>query len=229
MKLSVLMPIYNEAATLASAVDRVLEVVYPCEMELVLVDDGSTDGTAKVLETMRDDRLVKGAHPANRGKGAAIRTAAALATGDYVVICDADLEYQPSEIPSLLDPVLKGEAQVVFGTRTFGSHTAYSFWYVMGNRAVTMTANILFNAWISDLETCFKLLPLTLYRELDLREKGFGMEPEITGKLLKRNVRPYEVPISYRARGRDQGKKLTWKDGVQALWILARIRFFTRS
>jgi hypothetical protein len=125
--------------------------------------------------------------------------------------------------------VLKGEARGVFGTRTFGSHTAYSFWYVMGNRAVTMTANILFNAWISDLETCFKLLPLTLYRELDLREKGFGMEPEITGKLLKRNVRPYEVPISYRARGRDQGKKLTWKDGVQALWILARIRFFTRS
>lgn len=229
MKLSVLMPIYNEAATLASAVERVLDVDYPCEMELVLVDDGSTDGTAKVLETMGDHRLVKGAHLSNRGKGAAIRTAVGLATGDYVIICDADLEYQPSEIPSLLDPVLQGEAQVVFGTRTFGSHTAYSFWYVMGNRAVTMTANILFNAWLSDLETCFKLLPLTLYRELDLRENGFGMEPEITGKLLKRNVRPYEVPISYRARGRDQGKKLTWRDGVQALWILARIRFLTRS
>jgi dolichol-phosphate hexosyltransferase len=229
MKLSVLMPIYNEAATLASAVDRVLEVDYPCEMELVLVDDGSTDGTAKVLDEMDDPRLVKHTHAVNRGKGAAIRTAVELATGDYVIICDADLEYVPAEIPSLLEPVLRGEAQVVFGTRTFGSHTAYSFWYVIGNKAVTLTANILFNSWLSDLETCFKLMPLSLYRDLDLQENGFGMEPEITAKLLKRNVRPYEVPISYRARGREQGKKLTWRDGVKAIWVLARIRFLPAS
>jgi glycosyltransferase involved in cell wall biosynthesis len=229
MKLSVLMPIYNEAATLASAVDRVLEVDYPCEMELVLVDDGSTDGTAKVLDEMDDPRVVKHTHAVNRGKGAAIRTAVELATGDYVIICDADLEYVPAEIPSLLEPVLRGEAQVVFGTRTFGSHTAYSFWYVIGNKAVTLTANILFNSWLSDLETCFKLMPLSLYRDLDLQENGFGMEPEITAKLLKRNVRPYEVPISYRARGREQGKKLTWRDGVKAIWVLARIRFLPAS
>jgi len=229
MKLSVLMPIYNEAATLASAVERVLEVGYPCEMELVLVDDGSTDGTEKLLELMDDPRLVKKTHAVNQGKGAAVRTAVGLATGDYVIICDADLEYTPADIPALLEPVLQGEAQVVFGTRSFGSHTAYSFWYVMGNRAVTMTANILFNAWLSDLETCFKLMPLSLYKELDLRENGFGVEPEITAKLLRRDIRPYEVPINYRARGREQGKKLTWRDGVKALWVLARIRFLSPS
>jgi len=225
MKLSVLMPIYNEAATLTSAVERVLEVDYPCEMELVLVDDGSTDGTAKLIEELDDPRLVKHTHAVNSGKGAAVRTAVGLATGEYVIICDADLEYTPSDIPALLAPVLRGEAQVVFGTRSFGSHTAYSFWYVMGNKAVTLAANVLFNAWLSDLETCFKLMPLTLYRDLDLHENGFGVEPEITAKLLKRNVRPYEVPINYQARGREQGKKLTWRDGVKALWVLARIRF----
>jgi len=229
MKLSVLMPIYNEAATLTTAVERVLKVDYPCEMELILIDDGSTDGTAKLLEELDDPRLVKETHAVNRGKGAAIRTAVGLATGDYVIICDADLEYTPSDIPALLEPILQGEAEVVFGTRSFGSHTAYSFWYVMGNRAVTMTANVLFNAWLSDLETCFKLMPLTLYRDLDLQENGFGVEPEITAKLLKRNVRPYEVPINYRARGREQGKKLTWRDGVKALWVLARIRFLSSS
>jgi glycosyltransferase involved in cell wall biosynthesis len=229
MKLSVLMPIYNEATTFASAVERVLEVEYPCEIELVLVDDGSTDGTEKLLELMDDPRLVKKTHPQNLGKGAAVRTAAGLATGDYLIICDADLEYMPSDIPALLEPVLQGEAQVVFGTRSFGSHTAYSFWYVMGNRAVTMTANILFNAWLSDLETCFKLMPSALYRDLDLRENGFGVEPEITAKLLRRDIRPYEVPINYRARGREQGKKLTWRDGAKALWVLARIRFLSPS
>jgi hypothetical protein len=146
-----------------------------------------------------------------------------------VIVCDADLEYAPSDIPALLGPILEGEADVVFGTRSFGSHTAYSFWYVLGNWAVTMAANVLFNAWLSDLETCFKVMPLDLYRDLDLREEGFGVEPEITAKLLKRHIRPYEVPITYRARGREQGKKLTWRDGVMALWILARIRFFAHG
>ena len=226
MKLSVLMPVYNEAATLASAVDRVLDVAYPCDMELVLVDDGSTDGTNKIIDGLADrsNRIVSTRHHVNRGKGAAVRTAAGLASGDYVIVCDADLEYAPSDIPALLHPVVHGEAQVVFGTRTFGSHTAYSFWYVVGNWAVTMAANVLYNAWLSDLETCYKLMPLALYRALDLREEGFGVEPEITAKLLRRHIRPYEVPISYRARGREEGKKLTWRDGVQALWILTRIR-----
>jgi hypothetical protein len=141
-----------------------------------------------------------------------------------MIICDADLEYSPEEIPSLLAPVLAGEAEVVYGTRTFGSHTAFSFWYVMGNKTVTMFANVLYNSWISDLETCFKLMPVALYRSLDIRSTGFGMEAEVTAKLLRSGHRPYELPISYTARSREDGKKLTWRDGVEALWILLRLR-----
>ncbi|NHC15941.1 glycosyltransferase family 2 protein [Motilibacter deserti] len=224
MKLSILMPVYNEERTLQRALDRVLAVDYGCDVELVVVNDGSVDGTAKILDAVTDPRVRREDHPANAGKGAAIRTAARLATGDYVIMCDADLEYSPEEIPALLAPVLAGESAVVYGTRSFGSHTAFSFWYVMGNKAVTMAANVLFDAWISDLETCFKLLPLDVYRLLDVRSVGFGMEAELTGKLLKAGVRPYEVPISYKARRREEGKKLTWRDGVEALWILARLR-----
>jgi dolichol-phosphate hexosyltransferase len=224
VKLSVLMPVYNEAATLAAAVKRVLDVEYPCDMELVVVDDGSTDGGREVLATLIDDRVVTRQHARNGGKGAAIRTAAQAATGDYMVICDADLEYAPEEIPRLLEPVLSGDAEVVYGTRSFGSNTAYSFWYVLGNKTVTMFANAMFNTWISDLETCFKLMPLALYRELAIRSTGFGMEAEVTGKLLKRGQLPFEVPISYKARRREEGKKLTWRDGVEALWILVRVR-----
>ncbi len=229
MKLSVLVPVYNEAATVLTALKRILEVDYPCEVEVVVVDDGSSDGTATLLAGLDDPRALVVTHPVNRGKGAAIRTAAGAATGDYMIICDADLEYAPEEIPQLLAAVLNGDAQVVYGTRTFGSHTAYSFWYVMGNKAVTMFANVVYDCWISDLETCFKLMPLPLYRELDVRSAGFGMEAEVTGKLLGRGVRPYEVPISYRARSREEGKKLTWKDGVEALWILSRERVRTRQ
>ena len=224
MKLSILMPVYNEVSTVASAVKRVLDVDYPCEVELVLVNDGSSDGTADVLAGIADQRLVQHTHEKNKGKGAAIRTAAGLASGDYMVICDADLEYAPEQLPSLLQPVMQGEATIVYGTRTFGSNTAFSFWYVMGNKAVTMFANVLFNSWISDLETCFKLMPLALYRELDVKATGFGMEAEVTGKVLARGLRPFEVPISYKARTREAGKKLTWKDGVEALWILMRVR-----
>jgi dolichol-phosphate hexosyltransferase len=224
VKLSVLMPVYDEVTTVSAVVKRVLDVDYPCDIELVIVDDGSRDGTAEVLAQLDDPRVAVHTHPRNRGKGAAVRTASRIATGTHVVMCDADLEYAPEDLPALLKPVLAGEAAVVYGTRTFGSHTAYSFWYVIGNKVVTLVANALFNSWISDLETCFKLMPLPTYRELDVRSSGFGLEAEITGKLLKRGVRPYEVPISYRARGRDEGKKLTWMDGVQALWILAKIR-----
>jgi glycosyltransferase involved in cell wall biosynthesis len=224
VKLSVLMPVYNEADTVAVAAKRVLGVEYPCDMELVIVDDGSTDGTREILAGLEDERTVRLRHPSNRGKGAAIRTAAHAATGEYMVICDADLEYAPEEIPSLLEPVLAGDAQVVYGTRTFSSHTAYSFWYVMGNKTVTLFANVLFNSWISDLETCFKLMPLALYRELEIRSAGFGTEAEVTGKLLKRGHLPHEVPVRYHARRREEGKKLTWRDGVEALWILLKVR-----
>jgi dolichol-phosphate hexosyltransferase len=224
MKLSIVMPVYNEEATVVTAVKRVLDVEFPCDVELVVVDDGSQDATRELLRGIKDDRLRLVLHEANQGKGAAVRTGASAASGDFLVICDADLEYAPEEIPKLLDVVLRRDADVVFGSRTFGSHNAYSFWYVQGNKVVTLAANLLFNSYISDLETCFKLLPLDLYRQLDIRSAGFGMEAEITGKLLRRGIRPYEVPISYRARSREAGKKLTWRDGVKALVILGWTR-----
>jgi len=224
VKLSILMPVYNEEERIADALKQALAVDYPCEIEMVVVDDGSRDGTAEILGRSDDARVRVITHKRNAGKGAAIKTAADSAQGEYMVILDADLEYDPKDIPKLLAPVLDGRAQVVYGNRTFGSHSAYSFWYVMGNRAVTTAANVLFNSYIGDLETCFKLLPVALYRSLDVRSRGFGMEAEVTAKLLRRRVRPYEVPISYRARTRDEGKKITWKDGVEALWILGRER-----
>ncbi|HEY7012931.1 MAG TPA: glycosyltransferase family 2 protein [Streptosporangiaceae bacterium] len=223
------MPVYNERDTLAAAVKEVLNVTFPCDAELVVVDDGSTDGTKELYRSLGDDpRISVHLHERNRGKGAAIRTAAAAASGDYVIMCDADLEYSPAEIPSLLAPVIAGDAEVVYGTRTFGSHNAYSYAYVLGNKGVTTFANVLFNCYISDLETCFKLIPTALYRDLGIRETGFGMEAEVTGKLLRRGIRPYEVPITYKARTRAAGKKLTWRDGVEALWILFRERFTPR-
>jgi glycosyltransferase involved in cell wall biosynthesis len=230
VKLSILMPVYNEFATLESAVKRVLDVEYPVEVELVIVDDGSTDGTRTLYSAWENDPRVRiHLKPSNGGKGSAIRKGAELATGDYVIMCDADLEYSPEEIPSLLTPVLNSTASVVYGTRTFGSHNAYSYLYVLGNRGVTTVANILFNVYISDLETCFKLMPLELYRDMNIKSAGFGMEAEITGKLLGRGVRPYEVPITYHARSREDGKKLTWKDGVEAVAILVRQRFAARK
>jgi dolichol-phosphate hexosyltransferase len=228
MKLSILVPVYNEIATFDLALKRILDVDYPCDIEVVIVDDGSKDGTSDLLDAIDDPRVAVYRHEVNRGKGTAIRTAAERATGDYLVICDADLEYTPSDIPALLTPVLDGESKLVYGTRTFSSHTSYSLWYVLGNKGVTMFANVLFNSYIRDLETCFKLMPVELYRDLGIRSAGFGMEAEITGKLLRRGHRPYEVPISYRARSREAGKKLTWRDGVEALWILLRIRLFGR-
>jgi glycosyltransferase involved in cell wall biosynthesis len=229
VKLSILMPVYNESGTLASAVKEVLDVAYPCDVELVIVDDGSTDGSTSLYPAFQvDPRVTVLRHERNQGKGAAIRTAAAAAAGDYVIMCDADLEYSPSDIPALLAPVIAGRARVVYGTRTFSSHNSYSYLYVLGNRGVTTAANVLFNCYISDLETCFKLVPADLYRQLGVRETGFGMEAEITGKLLRRGIRPFEVPVSYAARSRADGKKLTWRDGAEALWILLRERFAAR-
>jgi glycosyltransferase involved in cell wall biosynthesis len=224
VKLSILMPVFDEEARVASVVNAALAVEYPCDVEIIVVDDGSRDGTRAVLDRIDDARVWVVAHERNRGKGAAIRTAAEQATGDYLVILDADLEYDPQDIPGMLAPVLDGRAQVVYGNRTFGAHSSYSFWYVMGNRAVTTAANMLFNSYLGDLETGLKMMPVALYRSLDVRSEGFGMEAEVTGKLLRRQVRPYEVPIRYQARTRAEGKKITWRDGVVALWILVRER-----
>ena len=224
MKLSILMPVYNEEVRLPEALKQALSVDYPCEVELVVVDDGSKDRTPEILAGLDDPRVRLVTHPRNRGKAAAIRTACDEATGEYMVILDADLEYDPRDIPRLLEPVLEGRAEVVYGNRSFGSHSSFSFWYVVGNKTVTLAANMLYNCYLGDVETCFKLMPVDLYRSLDVRDKGFGIDPAVTDKLLRRGVRPYEVPISYRARTRAEGKKITWQDGVKALWILIRER-----
>jgi dolichol-phosphate hexosyltransferase len=224
LKLSILIPAYNEAATVGVAVKRLLDIRYPCDIELVIVNDGSVDNTMDVLSSIDDPRVVISEHPVNRGKGAAVRTAASLASGDYMLIFDADLEYSAEDILSLLSPLQRGDADVVYGVRTFGASTAHSFWFVIGNRVNTFTANALFNTWISDLHSCLKLLPLAMFRELPVKENGFGLDTELTAMLLARGVRPYEVPIHYKARSREEGKKLTWGDGVEATWILLRVR-----
>jgi dolichol-phosphate hexosyltransferase len=221
--LSVLIPVYNEARTLERLLDAVEE--RPEVSELVIVDDGSTDGTPEILET-RDFKVRAQVirHERNRGKGAALRTAIAAATGDVALVQDADLEYDPAEFPLLLAPIERGRAEVVYGSRSFAAHSAYSFWFVIGNKLVTLWTNVLFNSYLSDMETCYKLMPLSVWRSLDLKSDRFDIEPEITAKLLKSGHRIYEVPISYAARGRVEGKKLTWRDGVMALWTLWRIR-----
>jgi len=224
LKLSILMPAYNEAATVGIAAKRVLDIRYPCDIEVVIVNDGSIDNTSQVLAGIDDPRVVITGHRVNRGKGTAVRTAASLATGDYLLIFDADLEYSADDILGLLAPVSRGDAEVVYGVRKFGASTAHSFWFVIGNRVNTFTANALFNTWISDLHTCLKLLPAALFRELPVTENRFGLDTELTALMLARGVRPYEVPITYKARSREEGKKLTWGDGVVATKILIRVR-----
>lgn len=224
-KLSILMPAYNEEATVVQAVSAVLRVNYPCDVELIVIDDGSTDATALLLGRIRDDRLIITRHPANWGKGAALLSGAAVATGTYLLPFDADLEYDPEDIPRILGPVLRSRCAVVYGTRLFGCNTVYqSYRYAAGNRFLTTVANILFDASISDLHTCLKLVPRALLEELELTEKGFGLDTEMTALLLRQGVRPFEVPVSYYSRTHAEGKKITWRDAIACLWILFRVR-----
>jgi glycosyltransferase involved in cell wall biosynthesis len=224
--LSILMPVFNERATVERAIEDALGAELPVERrELVLVDDGSTDGTRELLAERKlpeNVRLVL--HEHNRGKGAAIRTALDHATGEFAAILDADLEYQASDLGPVIAPLLSGEASVVFGTRAWASHTAYSFWYVVGNKVVTLAANVLYNCFISDVMTCHKAMRTELFRSLPLRERGFAIEPEIAARVLRAGERIYEVPIAYRARTRAQGKKLTALDGLRVLRTLVRCR-----
>ncbi len=226
-KLTIAVPVYNERHRVERALKELLAVQFPVETEVVIVDDGSSDGTADIIQSLElpsHVRLVR--HRRNQGKGAALITALEAASGDVFVPFDADLEYDPHDLPRLLEPLIDdSEVSVVYGTRAFGSHTAFSFWYVLGNKMIVLWANVLFNSYISDLETCYKMVRTDLLRSLNLVSSSFAIEAEITGKLLKRGHRPFEVPISYRARSREQGKKIQWWDGVIALWTTAKARF----
>jgi dolichol-phosphate hexosyltransferase len=228
--MTIVMPVFNEAATLRTALERLLAVELPVTRDVVIVDDGSTDGCMATIEDLvaGDPTVRTFRQEPNQGKGAALRRGFDEATGDLLTILDADLEYDPEDFVGLLQPILHEDARVVYGTRSFGSNAAYSFWYVMGNKLVAFWASLVFNAWLSDVETCLKVAPTSLWREISPRSSGFGIEAEVTGGFLRRGERIFEVPISYRARSREEGKKITWVDGVQALWILVRVRVFGR-
>ena len=224
-EVTVVMPVFNERATVERAIAAVLAANVADDFELIVVDDGSVDGTADILRDGSWPEQVRVLyHERNRGKGAALRTALAEARGLYTTIMDADLEYDPADIPSLLAHLRSGDATAVFGTRGFQSHSAYSFWYVVGNRSVTFIANLVYNSWISDMMTGQKAIRTELFRSLKLKERGFAIEAEITARLLRQGVRIYEVPIVYRARSREEGKKLTSLDGLRVLRTLARCR-----
>jgi glycosyltransferase involved in cell wall biosynthesis len=224
-ELSVLMPVFNEAPTVERAIEAVLEADLGTDRELIVVDDGSTDATRSIIAG-RDwpSGVSVVSHEHNRGKGAAIRTAIGHARGDISAIFDADLEYDPNDIAKLIEPIRRGDANAAFGVRAFEGHTSYSFLYVMGNRLVTLAANLLFNVYLKDLMTCHKAVRTDVLRALPLRADGFEIEPEITARLLGRGERIYEVPVLYRARSRDAGKKLTGVDGLRVLAMLLRCR-----
>jgi dolichol-phosphate hexosyltransferase len=224
-ELSILIPVYNESARIAPALDEVLGTDWPFPIELIVVDDGSTDGTRDFLRSYAWPPFAHlHLHERNQGKGAAVRTALEAATGRFSVIFDADLEYRAADLIPLVEPLREGLANAAFGVRVFDGYTSHSFLYVMGNRFVTLAANVLFNVYLHDLMTCFKAIRTDVFRELGLRESGFTIEPEIAARLIQHGERIYEVPISYRARSFEEGKKLTTRDGLRTLATLVRCR-----
>jgi glycosyltransferase involved in cell wall biosynthesis len=222
--LSVVMPVFNERATIDEIIGRVLAL--PMRIELVVVDDCSTDGTREHLtELHRVYGFTLLLQERNQGKGAALRRGFAAVTGDIVVIQDADLEYSPEEFPDLIDLIVSGRADVVYGSRFLGRHRVFLFTHYMGNRLLTLLTNVLYNTMLTDMETCYKVMRREVLDGLNLQSNGFGIEPEITAKIFKRGYRVYEVPITYDGRTYEEGKKISWKDGVVALWVLLRYRF----
>ena len=222
--LSVMIPAFNEERTLDIILKHVLE--RPEVGEVIVVDDGSTDRTWQIASTAaaRDSRVHALHQEINQGKGAAIRRAILEASKPFALIQDADLEYDPRDYPALLRPLVEGRADAVYGVRGFGGQTAYSFWFVMGNKLVTLVTNLLFDCYIADMETGFKVLRTELWRRLNLRGHRFDIEPDITARILRLGYRIHEVPIRYYARSREEGKKLTWRDGIRAIGALLRLR-----
>jgi dolichol-phosphate hexosyltransferase len=224
--LSVLMPVYNEAGTVKRAIEELLGADLGIDIELIVVDDGSTDGTRAILDgTTWPERVQVLHHERNQGKGAAVRTALEAATGEFAAIFDADLEYDPADLRKLLPPLTSGDTNAVFGVRAFDGYTSHSFLFVMGNKGVTLFANVLFNVYLRDLMTCHKAIRTDVFRALPLHARGFEIEPEIAARLLQRGERIFEVPVHYKARGSDEGKKLTAFDGLRVIATLVRCRF----
>lgn len=227
MKLSIIMPVYNEKATIREILKRVRAVDVGMEKEIIVVDDGSKDGTREILreEESRGDIKVL-YHEKNMGKGAAVRTGIASATGDFVIIQDADLEYDPQDYPALLKPLLEGKTEVVYGSRFLGGYgSSMLSWHRFGNKFLTAATNLLYGSSLSDMETCYKAFKASVIKSIPLRSNRFEIEPEITAKILKRGYKILEVPIRYRGREFHEGKKISWKDGFSALWTLLRYRF----
>lgn len=222
--LTVIVPVYNERSTIAEIIRRARSVSVPLEVDLVVVDDGSTDGTDKILAALEDSTVRVIGHRTNQGKGAAIRTGLAAARGDLVLIQDADLEYDPDDWPRLLDPALKGKASVVYGSRFTGERKNMFPTHWLGNRFLSLVTNVLYASTLSDMETCYKLFERSVLDGITLRANRFDLEPEITAKVLRRGYRIYEVPISYAGREMGEGKKITWKDGFAAMAMLVRCR-----
>jgi glycosyltransferase involved in cell wall biosynthesis len=227
MKLSVIIPVYNEKTTIEAVIHRVREIDVGMEKEIVIVDDASQDGTQDVLKTLDYPDIKTYFHEKNQGKGAALHTGFSNAQGDIILIQDADLEYDPSEYPTLLKPILDGRADVVYGSRFLGGpHRVLFFWHYVGNKLLTTLSNMLSNLNLSDMETCYKVIKKDVLDRITLKSKRFGFEPEITIKLAKLKAKIYEVPISYSGRDYSEGKKIGWKDGFAAIYHIFRYKFF---
>jgi glycosyltransferase involved in cell wall biosynthesis len=223
--LSVLVPIYNERATIERLLNAVVSVRTGLTVEVLACDDGSSDGTREILSKLSLPGLKVIFMDENVGRGGVIKHLWKIATGDIFVHQDADLEYDPREYPLLLQPILEGKADVVYGSRFLGRHRVFLFTHYAGNRLLTLITNVLYNTMLTDMETCYKVMRTEVLRSMKLESDGFGIEPELTAKIFKRHYRVYEVPITYDGRGYEEGKKITWRDGIVALWVLLKYRF----